>query len=284
MQLFSSKGVALTSMQEIAKACGVSKGSLYLHFKSKEELEKSIHMYCFEMLKNQLRLVEQEQGLNPRQRFTRYIEVILELVLELKDLIVNYSREIMANGKSPSGEMLMHQEQLKQLTGYFIDHLIKMYGEKVSPYTLDLLTIIYGLLFTYINLFLDAEVKIGTKQMAEFATDILDISANGAIDKQIKPLISSQMIHEWFNSSSSKLSFKRHPLLILKDIKHVLKQGPINNEVQQAIESVAILELELQQLKPRRAIISGMLANISQFPETHTYIQELQQLLDSYFL
>ena len=40
MQLFAVKGSSSTSMQEIAELCGISKGSLYLVFKSKEELER----------------------------------------------------------------------------------------------------------------------------------------------------------------------------------------------------------------------------------------------------
>lgn len=283
MQLFSSKGVSSTSMQEIAQACGVSKGSLYLHFKSKEELENSIHSYCFDLLKSQLGLVEQEHGLDPKQKFCRYLEVIMELVLELKDLIMTQSRDLMANGRSPSGEMLMHHAQLKQLVLYFRDHFTKMYGKEVIPHALDLLVIVYGLLVTYINLFLNAEFKIGTRQMAEFITTVIDISAMGAIQKQTDPLIKNEMVEDWFNQSdSSALSSKRHPLLILKDIKIILKNRPLDDVVQQGIESVEIMELELQQLKPRRAIITGMVANIDQVPETHDFVQELKLLLQSY--
>ncbi|MFD1903552.1 TetR/AcrR family transcriptional regulator [Paenibacillus rhizoplanae] len=50
MQLFAVKGSSSTSMQEIAELCGISKGSLYLIFKSKEELERSIYIYCFRMI------------------------------------------------------------------------------------------------------------------------------------------------------------------------------------------------------------------------------------------
>lgn len=284
MQLFSSKGVLATSMQEIARACGMSKGSLYLHFKSKEELENSIHSYCFDLLKIQLGLVEQEYGLDPKQKFCRYLEVIMELVLELKDLIITQSRDLMASGRSPSGEMLMQHEQLQQLTRYFRDHFTKMYGEKIIPYALDLLVIVYGLLVTYINLFLNAEFKIGTRQMATFVTTLVDIFAVGAIQQQINPLITSEMVDHWFNAPDNPgIRSKRHPLLILKDIKIVLKARPTDDVMEQAIESVEIMELELQQLKPRRAIITGMMANIDLVPEAHEYVQELKLLIQSYY-
>jgi AcrR family transcriptional regulator len=41
-ELFSRKGYGETTMQEIAEQAGMAKGSLYLHFKSKEELYLTI--------------------------------------------------------------------------------------------------------------------------------------------------------------------------------------------------------------------------------------------------
>lgn len=63
MQLFAIKGVSATSMQEIADICGMSKGSLYLQFKSKEELEHSVFDYCYEMLQDHLLQVERQPEL-----------------------------------------------------------------------------------------------------------------------------------------------------------------------------------------------------------------------------
>lgn len=37
-ELFRAKGYSATSIDEIVKACGITKGSLYYHFSSKEEL------------------------------------------------------------------------------------------------------------------------------------------------------------------------------------------------------------------------------------------------------
>ncbi len=41
-RLFAQKGVNETSLQDIAKECGIRKASLYYHFKSKEEILKNI--------------------------------------------------------------------------------------------------------------------------------------------------------------------------------------------------------------------------------------------------
>lgn len=41
-RLFARDGIASTSMREIAKECGVKAGSLYYHFKSKDEIVEEI--------------------------------------------------------------------------------------------------------------------------------------------------------------------------------------------------------------------------------------------------
>ena len=43
IELFAEKGYEATSIQEITKHCGISKGAFYLDFKSKDELLYAIH-------------------------------------------------------------------------------------------------------------------------------------------------------------------------------------------------------------------------------------------------
>ena len=42
LKIFSVKGFAATRLDEVAKAAGVSKGTLYLYFESKEALFKAV--------------------------------------------------------------------------------------------------------------------------------------------------------------------------------------------------------------------------------------------------
>lgn len=53
-KLFLKKGYADTSMDEIAELCELSKGTLYLYFKSKEELAVSVVNYIISGLKSVL--------------------------------------------------------------------------------------------------------------------------------------------------------------------------------------------------------------------------------------
>jgi len=101
MQLFATKGTSATSMQEIAECCGISKGSLYLVFKSKEELERSIFLYCYRMILDPLLREEQEIGRSPREKIRNQIEILFSHVYELREFLQRQLQEAAGKGFDP---------------------------------------------------------------------------------------------------------------------------------------------------------------------------------------
>lgn len=61
MRLFVERGLAETSIREIAAAAGVSQGAMYNHYRSKEELAWALFSASFSELGLDLRRVAQEQ-------------------------------------------------------------------------------------------------------------------------------------------------------------------------------------------------------------------------------
>jgi AcrR family transcriptional regulator len=61
LRLFVERGVAETSIREIATAAGVSQGAMYNHYPSKEELAWSLFSVNFSELGVELRRLAQEQ-------------------------------------------------------------------------------------------------------------------------------------------------------------------------------------------------------------------------------
>lgn len=49
IELFYKQGMDKTSINDIAKEAGIAKGTIYLYFKSREELLESVFIYCFDM-------------------------------------------------------------------------------------------------------------------------------------------------------------------------------------------------------------------------------------------
>lgn len=284
MMLFSAKGSSATSMQEIAEACGISKGSIYLHFKSKEELEQSLFIYCYQMLQEHLMQVEQESDLTPKGKMIRQLEVSLDLVLELRGFLIMQLREWLKTGE------LYHEPEFIQSTNatllsYSKTTLITAYGEDITPYTADLLMIVQGMLGTYIRILFDPTIEIATHRMASYLVDMLDISADRFLKERPEPLISEEILIGWGSKKNCLIQPERHPLLVIKELKELIPVLTPDSEVRRkAIDSLHILEKEMLELQPRYVILLGMIANLNSIPEIKVPLQELQRLLQPYLI
>ena len=48
-ELFAERGFEGASIQDIAQKAGVGKGTVYLYFKTKDDLIRQVYEYCYEM-------------------------------------------------------------------------------------------------------------------------------------------------------------------------------------------------------------------------------------------
>jgi len=68
LRVFRTKGYADTSMQDIANACGLQKGSLYHHFKGKKGLLKAVIHHVHEYYKQEVFIHAYKPNLSATQK------------------------------------------------------------------------------------------------------------------------------------------------------------------------------------------------------------------------
>ena len=78
--IISAKGIRDTSLKDIAKAAGISKGTLYYHYASKESLIYDIAGRHFDQVGE--RLLKWIQGIKGETSRTRILTMMLENILE----------------------------------------------------------------------------------------------------------------------------------------------------------------------------------------------------------
>ncbi|GGE12451.1 TetR family transcriptional regulator [Marinithermofilum abyssi] len=81
IQLFEMKGFSETSIQDIVEALGVTKGTFYYYFDSKEQLLKDIHLTYIDDL---LKLQEQIIGNSDMNYKTKLFETVKLLITQIK--------------------------------------------------------------------------------------------------------------------------------------------------------------------------------------------------------
>jgi TetR/AcrR family transcriptional regulator, cholesterol catabolism regulator len=94
LMLFQRQGYSNTSMQDIADAVGLLKGSLYYYIDSKEDLLYEIHQRFMSVLIEKAEMREAARDLSARQRLMAVIGDLLELVRDYRPYVAVFFREL----------------------------------------------------------------------------------------------------------------------------------------------------------------------------------------------
>ena len=100
IELFSENGMENTSIQEIAELAGVAKGTIYLYFKSKDDLMEQVYKYCYEMdIKACSRGVQKQK--NTIDKLCRRMDNIIDYLLcHPKEARIEQMYKISFSGRS----------------------------------------------------------------------------------------------------------------------------------------------------------------------------------------
>jgi len=286
MQLFSAKGSSVTSMQEIAEVCGMSKGSLYLHFKSKEELEKSIYEHIANRIKDEILRVDHDPLLVPREQLRKQVEVFLVHFLEIREFLLKQFHDRMPPGKPPFDKENMQQEMLAALQ-WFNHKLKTIYGRDVEPYTIEIGMFMASMLGSYIRFLFMPGFHLNVGIIADHQIQLLDDIVASILNRRPEPLIPMEAVGQLNQLCQTENRKQRHPLIVLKAMKNELKHIQLEPDVMEdALESLSLMEKELLALQPSRAVLKGMLANLEGIDNLKSLYTELQgtihTMLESY--
>ncbi|WP_019415594.1 TetR family transcriptional regulator [Paenisporosarcina sp. TG20] len=93
INLFVEKGYSATSIKDIVETIGVTKGSFYYHYTSKEELLMDIHLqYIDDLLNKQMLILETHQ--NYRSKLIKVVELLIHDIEKQGAIGRVYFREI----------------------------------------------------------------------------------------------------------------------------------------------------------------------------------------------
>lgn len=76
--LFNVKGIEATAMSDIMKATKLSKGSLYVHFKNKEELVENVFLHNMKVLGKKVMNAVQRPP-SAKEKLFAYIDVLIDI-------------------------------------------------------------------------------------------------------------------------------------------------------------------------------------------------------------
>lgn len=270
IKLFAKKGFSSTTIQEIAEECGISKGSFYLHFKSKEALLLATFEYYLNLSMENLKQIRKKHA-DPREAFIEQIAYQFKEIFDHRDFIVMMIREHTIPARGSMSDFF--QRATKFGNEFYLNALTDIYESKIDVFKHDLNLIIQGIISSYKNLFIFGSLTLDFRKLAEFILERLDDVVEGLIKSDIGPILTGQTISK-YDSLFSPSASKDH---IMKEINRLTNA---ENVVEDHLITLQVLEEEMMKDEPRKPVLQGMLANIQDDREFESLVQLIQEVYD----
>jgi AcrR family transcriptional regulator len=267
IKLFASKGFNATSVQEIVNECDISKGAFYLYFKSKEALLLAIMKYYFEMIRDQVDLIEDEE-LPPYEKFRKQLEFQLVEVWKHKEFIIMQIRE----NAMPFNEDIhaLLYEMKVHTYEFYKRRLTAIYGKEIEPYFWDLSLIIQGILKSYLEVVMLDKIEMDFKYLSNFILKRLDDVVHGLLKSGDKPVLSPEKLAPLLKAMESA-SLNEERLLRMID-EHLRNVQDENGRV-----SLEVIKEEILKDETRPIVIKGMIVNIENDPSLSGLAEKIRE-------
>lgn len=257
IQLFADKGFNQTSVEEIAKNTGVSKGGFYTYFSSKNELMlQMIEEYHNRMIKKVTAIdhISSRQG-----NIAPYIELELKAWIEYQTFFTVMFKEF-------------HPQQDKKITKELerLEHtlennhreiLYRVYGDRFTVYFKDMIILLEGIMKEYL-MHLAGDLKhVEVRKLSEWIASQLH-----AIVRNIEKLPP-------FLKEENTITIPD----LIKETKQIIREQPLHNQdkLKDALEK---LEQEHHEQTAFSIITEALIHYLSREPTIRMNILKIERL------
>lgn len=267
VDLFAEKGFSDTSVQDITDACGISKGSFYLSFKSKNDLLLEIFQHFCNKLTNRMAEVnEQHIDTSDGVRLELFYQIYFEEISRYSNFILMQMRE---QTKTLNEEIMEILHNLRRKTYVQQAAVLRtVYGKEIEPHLPDLHMLVNGMLTSYMEIIIFNKDDLDFSALAKFLVSV----TNSIVSNLGEPFLQKNQLIKFHVNAHTTLPTNED---VLKELRQIL-DSKLDEDT---IITLEIIEQELRSKKPRKAVITGMMSNLNDVTETLPFVQTLQYYL-----
>lgn len=251
VQLFATKGIESTSIQEITEHCGISKGAFYLSFKSKDELISYIIDYFMQQITIEIDQVVNGES-NPQTKLYQYFLRSLTILYENLSFTKTFLKEQRQTVNEDFIKKISYYDQL--INQSILQLLDELYGENINDIKYDLLITIKGFVSTYSQLLIFEQASFDFPLLAKSLVEKTNILAT--YTKTV--VLTENTIQMIERAQLNIITFEQ----VMKELEELLAQVTEPLE----LETLTILKDQLNSPAPSQAIVTGMLNNLKPIP------------------
>lgn len=274
--LFASRSYKGTSMQTIAETCGLSKGTLYLYYKSKEELLISILEYYSRYMEEEIIAIEADSQLPQKEKLAEQLKIIINHYIENQEFYRVQDQEMR---QSDNAEVYRQMQFNTTVNFNWIEHsLLKIYGDAIQPYVTDGAFTLIGITRQYMEHTIMHHLPVNLDQVIRYCIDQVDIILTHLPNSSHPPLMNDHLRSLYLHEDPEE---RLNPLEITKQLKSKVKANEPSELTEEFNESLSILEKELMNLRPNTTILKGMIHNLK---ASELHPAEIHKLTESLHL
>ncbi|WP_404445800.1 TetR/AcrR family transcriptional regulator [Sutcliffiella horikoshii] len=265
-ELFAKQGFEATSIQQITEQCGISKGSFYLSFKSKDELITEMLDHFFMEV-----TVETDQlvnlGKNDPNLLYKFYKLMFHFFAKHADFAKVLIKEM---PHSLNQELLLKSRAYDvQTSKNILDMVESIYGDRVQATKFDLVYCVKGFLRIYSELFLFYKVELDMDLLCQSLVEKTDSLAKHSNI----PFITEEL--EFYLKNADKIgdSDSKEEVLALIDKQAGEMEDPVVRE------SLDMLREDILEPSLPLAVRRGLIENV----RVHADGKWLALVLDRWF-
>ncbi|WP_338781693.1 TetR/AcrR family transcriptional regulator [Metabacillus sp. FJAT-52054] len=272
IKCFSQNGYHQTSIQEIADAAGVAKGSIYNYFGSKEDLLFSIFQHHFETLFEKMDELHEPDG-DYRASFEKQLSSIFYINSTHKEVLHMQIREQIMKENS---ELFHYIKTVRlRLFAWYSERLGEVYGAEIKPFLYDLVILLEGMVKEFLVLMIKGKQTFPIPEMGPYLLKRMDYLIKSFNETGDQPLIQEEEAK--IILSELKLA-ENKPKQRISDLLS-LWIGEIKDDEDKLKTALVSLKDELNKSSVNEIIIESLYMYINQIENKscHSYKNELDK-------
>lgn len=279
---FSEKGYRGTSIQDIADALGIAKGSMYFYFKSKEDLLHSICKYYLELLEMSIAHIEENSELEPREKLREMVAQGYKQYDEHKGFIMILMQERFELNDEIHG-LIVKMRRRGLLSSQRT--ISKLYGPEAEPYACDAALLFHSFIDCYLSLVILENKRFDVEDVADFVMQRMDEIVHGMIKSKAKTVLGKGILEQWETSAAMvRQGGKADVMQEVAAMRAAVEQAALpGDQMDEILSSLHVIEAEFEKAEPQPIVMKGMLSFIKSMkvadlkkhlPKLEQYIKE----------
>ena len=278
VELFAAHGYNQTSMQQIAESVGISKGSLYLFFQSKEDLIISIYEHYQQLVFERAFVVGLDGNLPPMERFAKQFQVQFEGILEYK----SYMKMHMRGESAKNSEKLaaMEHRMRGRLFSWLEHNLLDVYGEEIRPYKWDLMWMTQSIYSSYMMLMISQDDSLDPEILGTHIVRQITLLANDFLGGNSSPLLDDDLMKPFTVSMDKEgafISFEKRENAWKALYEKIKELNPTH--VNYLMNIANRISEQCRETDPDELIIKGLFRLLMEEKEIRVEAEELEKQL-----